>query len=53
VRRVDFGDGEKLAMTVVDYLLQVRPAGGTYTPARLLGADPVTDLPGSGALKVE
>lgn len=41
------------ALTVVDYLLQVRPAGGTYTPARLLGADLVTDLPGSGALKVE
>lgn len=41
------------ALTVVDYLLQMRPAGGTYTPARLLGADLVTDLPGSGALKVE
>jgi short subunit dehydrogenase-like uncharacterized protein len=41
------------ALTVVDYLLQMRRAGGTYTPARLLGADLVTDLPGSGALKVE
>ncbi|MGH6782644.1 MAG: hypothetical protein ACREB5_11145 [Sphingomonadaceae bacterium] len=41
------------SLAVVEYLLQVRPAGGTYTPARLLGADLVTALPGAGALKVE
>ncbi|MEW7859035.1 saccharopine dehydrogenase NADP-binding domain-containing protein [Pseudomonas chlororaphis] len=41
------------ALTVVDYLLQARPVGGAYTPARLLGADLVTRLPGSGALNIE
>lgn len=41
------------ALAVVDYLLQMRPAGGTYTPARLLGAHLVTHLPGSGALNID
>jgi short subunit dehydrogenase-like uncharacterized protein len=38
------------ALAVVAYLLGNRPAGGTYTPARLMGADLVTKLPGSSAL---
>ncbi|MNG42173.1 hypothetical protein D3C84_1318700 [compost metagenome] len=41
------------ALAVVDNLLQMRPTGGAYTPARLLGANLVTHLPGSGDLKVE
>ncbi|BBH44216.1 saccharopine dehydrogenase family protein [Pseudomonas sp. KU43P] len=41
------------ALAVVDYLLQMRPAGGAYTPARLLGAHMVTRLPGSGALNID
>lgn len=41
------------ALSVVGHLLQVRPTGGTYTPAKLLGADLVTKLPGSGALDIE
>lgn len=40
------------ALVVVDYLLQMRPTGGAYTPAQLLGADLVTHLPGSGAMNI-
>ncbi|EJM72788.1 saccharopine dehydrogenase family protein [Pseudomonas sp. GM55] len=41
------------ALAVLDYLLQMRPAGGAYTPARLLGADLVTHLPRSGAMNID
>lgn len=41
------------ALAVVDYLLQMRPTGGAYTPALLLGADLVTQLPGSGAMNID
>ncbi|WP_025129963.1 trans-acting enoyl reductase family protein [Pseudomonas sp. PH1b] len=41
------------ALAVVGYLLQAPSAGGTYTPARLLGADLLMQLPGSGALNIE
>ncbi|OEO23915.1 hypothetical protein AX279_18905 [Pseudomonas sp. J237] len=41
------------ALAVVDYLLQMRPTGGAYTPALLLGAELVTQLPGSGAMNIE
>ncbi|MES2818677.1 MAG: saccharopine dehydrogenase NADP-binding domain-containing protein [Pseudomonadota bacterium] len=41
------------ALAVVGYLMQMQPAGGAYTPARLLGADLVTSLPGSGALQID
>ncbi|MGC5698570.1 saccharopine dehydrogenase NADP-binding domain-containing protein [Pseudomonas sp. NFXW11] len=41
------------ALSVVGHLLQERPGGGAYTPAKLLGADLVTQLPGSGALSIE
>lgn len=36
------------ALAVVGHLLQARPVGGVYTPATLMGADLVTQLPGSG-----
>lgn len=41
------------ALAVVGYLLQTRPPGGAYTPARLLGADLVTHLPGSSEINIE
>ena len=41
------------ALAVVDYLLQMRPTGGAYTPALLLGAELVTHLPGSGAMTID
>ncbi|RON87208.1 saccharopine dehydrogenase family protein [Pseudomonas fluorescens] len=41
------------ALAVVGYLLQTRPPGGAYTPARLLGADLVTYLPGSSEINIE
>jgi len=41
------------ALAVVGYLLQARPPGGAYTPARLLGADLVTHLPGSSEINIE
>ena len=41
------------ALAVVNYLVQVRPTGGAYTPALLLGAELVTHLPGSGAMNID
>jgi short subunit dehydrogenase-like uncharacterized protein len=41
------------ALAVVDYLLGHQPRGGTYTPAKLMGADFVMKLPGSSALIIE
>jgi short subunit dehydrogenase-like uncharacterized protein len=41
------------ALAVVEHLLKNRPQGGSYTPAKLLGADLVTKLPGSGPLVLE
>lgn len=40
-------------LAVVEHLLDTRPKGGAYTPARLMGADLVTRLPGSGPLKID
>jgi short subunit dehydrogenase-like uncharacterized protein len=40
------------ALTVVEHLMANTVAGGTYTPARLIGPDLVTRLPGSGPLQV-
>lgn len=40
------------ALAVVDHLLKNQPAGGAYTPARLVGADLVTRLPGSGPMQI-
>lgn len=41
------------ALAVIGYLMQMRPAGGAYTPAKLLGSDLVTSLPGSGPMHIE
>lgn len=40
------------ALAVVEHLRTHQPAGGAYTPARLVGADLVTRLPGSGPIEV-
>ncbi|WP_186139973.1 saccharopine dehydrogenase family protein [Burkholderia gladioli] len=40
------------ALAVVDHLMRTRPAGGAYTPSRLIGADLVSSLPGSGPLEI-
>jgi short subunit dehydrogenase-like uncharacterized protein len=36
------------ALAVTEYLLSNKPAGGAYTPSKLLGPDLVSKLPGSG-----
>jgi short subunit dehydrogenase-like uncharacterized protein len=41
------------ALGVVEHLLRDRLTGGTYTPAKLMGHDFVTKLPGSSALIIE
>jgi short subunit dehydrogenase-like uncharacterized protein len=38
------------ALEAVGHLLNVSTAGGSYTPARLLGLDIVTRVPGSGPI---
>ena len=40
------------ALAVIEHLMQHRPAGGAYTPARLAGWKLVTTLPGSSELVV-
>jgi short subunit dehydrogenase-like uncharacterized protein len=40
------------ALAVVEYLLKNGPPAGAYTPAKLMGADLVTKLPGSSALLI-
>lgn len=41
------------ALAVIDHLMKNKPAGGAYTPAKLVGADLVTRLPGSGPMQIE
>lgn len=41
------------ALAVVEYLLAHQPAPGAYTPSKLVGADLVSKLPGSGQLIIE
>lgn len=54
--RIKTANGYSLTVTgslaVVEHLLREQPAGGAYTPSRLLGADLVGKLPGSGELTV-
>ena len=54
--RIRTANGYSLTITgslaVVEHLMTARPAGGAYTPARLVGADLVTRLPGSGPLQI-
>lgn len=40
------------ALAVVDHLIQHQPPGGAYTPSKLVGADLVTRLPGSGDIQI-
>lgn len=55
--RICTANGYSLTVTgslaVVEHLLTHDPAGGSYTPSRLAGADLVTRLPGSGPLVIE
>lgn len=41
------------SLTVVEHLLKTKPAGGSYTPSKLLGAELIEKLPGSGHLVIE
>lgn len=54
--RIRTANGYSLTITgslaVVEHLTAARPAGGAYTPARLVGPDLVTRLPGSGPLQI-
>ncbi|CAD5110439.1 saccharopine dehydrogenase family protein [Zestomonas carbonaria] len=54
--RIRTANGYSLTITgslaVVEYLMKHQPAGGAYTPARLVGADLVTNLPESGPLQI-
>lgn len=40
------------SLAVVEYLMSHGPEGGAYTPAKLVGVDLVTGLPGSGGMEV-
>jgi short subunit dehydrogenase-like uncharacterized protein len=40
------------SLTVIEHLMRNRPAGGAYTPAKLVGAELVTRLPGSSPLVI-
>lgn len=40
------------ALAVVEHLLAHEVPGGTYTPAKLIGPDLVTRLPGSGPIQI-
>ena len=40
------------SLAVAEYLMSHRPEGGAYTPAKLVGVDLVTGLPGSGGMEV-
>jgi len=41
------------SLAVVEHLMKHKPAGGAYTPSKLVGADLVTRLPGSGPLSID
>jgi short subunit dehydrogenase-like uncharacterized protein len=55
--RIKTANGYSLTITgslaVVEFLLKNKPAGGSYTPSKLVGADLVTLLPESGPLTIE
>ncbi len=57
VARIRTANGYSLTITgslaVVEHLMKNRPAGGAYTPSKLVGADLVTRLQGSGTLQLE
>lgn len=55
--RVKTSNGYSLTITgslaVVEHLLQNEKPGGSYTPSRLVDAELVTRLPGSGSISIE
>ncbi|MCG8613396.1 MAG: saccharopine dehydrogenase NADP-binding domain-containing protein [Pseudomonadales bacterium] len=40
------------ALAVIDYLMKRKPEGGAYTPAKLIGPELVTQLPGSSDIVI-
>jgi len=56
VARIRTANGYSLTITgslaAVEHLMKNTPAGGAYTPSKLMGADLVTRLPDSGPLQV-
>ncbi|SDW66898.1 saccharopine dehydrogenase family protein [Marinobacter mobilis] len=40
------------SLAFIEHLMETQPAGGTYTPSQLAGADLVTRLPDSGELRI-
>lgn len=54
--RIKTANGYSLTITgslaVVNHLMTNRPAGGAYTPSKLVGADLVMQLPESGPLEI-
>jgi len=37
---------------VIEYLMSHQPSGGAYTPAKLVGAQLVSQLPESGMIEI-
>ena len=56
VARIRTANGYSLTITgslaVVDHLMKHAPAGGAYTPSKLVGVDLVSRLPDSGPLQI-
>lgn len=56
IARIRTANGYSLTVTgalaVVEHLMATKPAGGAYTPSKLIGPDLVTRLPESGELVV-
>lgn len=56
VARIRTANGYSLtidgSLAVVDHLMRAVPTGGCYTPAKLVGLDFVSRLPGSGLLQI-
>ncbi|MDC0662697.1 hypothetical protein [Marinobacter sp. SS21] len=54
--RIRTANGYSLTVTgslaVIEHLMTNTPAGGAYTPSKLVGADLVTRLPDSGQLQI-
>lgn len=54
--RIRTANGYSLTITgslaVIEHLMKNKPMGGAYTPAKLVDADLVTRLPGSGTMQI-
>lgn len=57
IARIRTANGYSLTITgslaVIEHLMENQPAGGAYTPSKLVGADLVTRLPESGELSIQ